>query len=150
MIINTIGFTRKSAEQFFDLLKLNKVTLLLDTRLNNVSQLAGFAKGKDLQYFCKVVLGIEYIHDVRFAPSEKILNDYRDKKISWDQYELEYINLLNSRDILGIVNAEYLGKLNGICILCSEELPQKCHRRVLADFLKENIQDFDVKINHLF
>lgn len=150
MIINTIGFTRKSAEQFFNLLKWNKVTLVLDTRLNNVSQLAGFAKGKDLQYFCKAILDIEYIHDVRFAPSEKILNDYRDKIINWDQYELEYVNLLIKRDVMRIIRSEYLEKLDGICILCSEEMPQKCHRRVFADFLKKNILDHDVKINHLF
>ena len=97
--IYTIGFTQKSAEKFFGLLKENNIKTLLDVRLNNASQLAGFAKGRDLGYFLKEILGATYIHDLEFAPTKDILNNYKKKIITWDDYEKQYNMLLDKRII---------------------------------------------------
>ncbi|TXT19366.1 MAG: hypothetical protein FD133_364 [Erysipelotrichaceae bacterium] len=150
MKIYTIGFTKKSAETFFTLLKSNDVKLLLDTRLNNISQLAGFAKGKDLEYFCREIAGIDYIHDLRFAPNDEILKLYREKEISWKGYEERFIQLMKDRGSRALVQSEYLGKLSQICIMCSEELPDKCHRRLVAEYIQECFPELEIEIVHLY
>jgi uncharacterized protein (DUF488 family) len=140
----TIGFTGKSAEKFFNLLKTSDVKKIVDTRINNVSQLSGFAKGADLKFFAKEIGNISYEHNVDFAPTKELLSRYRNKKISWQEYEVEYLNLLDMRKIVQKIDIE---KLHENCLLCSEHTPEKCHRRLLAEYLK-NVKS-NVEIIHL-
>jgi uncharacterized protein (DUF488 family) len=137
----TIGFTNKSAEQFFDLLKNNQVEGLVDTRINNVSQLSGFAKGNDLKFFAKQIGKINYTHTLDFAPTKDLLSDYRAKKITWADYEIAYLNLLDSRKIKQKVDVE---SLHQHCLLCSEHTPEKCHRRLLAEYFQVVRQDIEI------
>lgn len=140
----TIGFTNKSASQFFGLLDDNNVSSIVDTRINNVSQLSGFAKGQDLAFFARKIGNIDYKHVLDFAPTKDLLSDYRNKKISWDQYEIEYLNLLDIRKISQKIDIE---SLHQNCLLCSEHSPEKCHRRLLAEYFQKTRND--VKIVHL-
>ncbi|MBD0286289.1 MAG: DUF488 domain-containing protein [Flavisolibacter sp.] len=140
----TIGFTGKSAEQFFTLLKGAAVRKIVDTRINNVSQLAGFAKGSDLQFFAREIGNMGYEHNIDFAPTKELLARYRNKKLSWEEYEVEYLNLLDMRKVAQKTDIE---KLHEHCLLCSEHTPEKCHRRLLAEYLKQVKND--VEIIHL-
>ena len=140
----TIGFAGKSAESFFNLLRNAGVNKIVDTRINNVSQLAGFAKGNDLKFFAKEIGDMSYEHNVDFAPTKELLSKYRDKKISWQEYEIEYLNLLDMRHVAQRTEIE---KLHENCLLCSEHTPEKCHRRLLAEYLKQVKND--VEIIHL-
>lgn len=140
----TIGFTKKSAEKFFNLLISNGVNRIADIRLNNISQLAGFAKADDLKYFAKTIANIDYIHIPEFAPSEGLLSGYRKKQFSWDEYEEAYRKLIISRNARNLFEPEEL-HLNAL--LCSEHTPDKCHRRVLAEYFKSVWKD--VEIIHL-
>ncbi len=140
----TIGFTGKPAEKFFNLLRNAGVNKVVDTRINNVSQLAGFAKGSDLKFFVKEIGNMSYEHNVDFAPTKELLSKYRDKKMSWQEYETAYLNLLDMRRVAQKTEIE---KLHGNCLLCSEHTPEKCHRRLLAEYLK-HVKN-DVEIIHL-
>jgi uncharacterized protein (DUF488 family) len=140
----TIGFTGKSAEKFFNLLKEAAVLNLVDTRINNVSQLAGFAKGSDLKFFAKEIVNINYEHNIDFAPTKELLSRYRRKEIAWKDYEIEYLNLLDTRKIAQKIDIE---KLHESCLLCSEHMPEKCHRRLLAEYFRQVRND--VEIIHL-
>ncbi|HYG15410.1 MAG TPA: DUF488 domain-containing protein [Bacteroidia bacterium] len=140
----TIGFTEKPAEKFFTLLKKAGVKEIVDTRINNVSQLAGFAKASDLKYFAKQIADISYSHNLDFAPTKELLGKYRDKKISWEEYEKAYLNLLDMRKIAAEINID---KLHNNCLLCSEHTPERCHRRLLAEYLARVKND--IKIVHL-
>lgn len=137
----TIGFTGKSAETFFSLLRNAGVKKIIDTRLNNVSQLAGFAKGGDLEFFAREIGGVSYEHNLDFAPTKEMLSKYRDKKMSWQEYEIEYLNLLDTRHVAQRTEIE---KLHENCLLCSEHTPEKCHRRLLAEYLKRVKSDVDI------
>lgn len=143
MKIFTIGFTQKSAREFFNKIKENKIALLLDIRLNNVSQLAGFAKGKDLEYFLKEICHCEYAHDEVFAPTKILLDNYRTKKVSWIEYEKVFTEILKTRPIIERFNKIY-GKFNNICLLCTEPTPEQCHRRLVAEYLKEHIENIEI------
>jgi uncharacterized protein (DUF488 family) len=140
----TIGFTGKPAESFFDLLNKSEINKIIDTRINNVSQLSGFAKGADLKFFANKIGGMSYEHNIDLAPTKDLLSNYRDKKITWSQYEIEYLNLLDIRKIGKKIEIE---KLHKNCLLCSEHTPEKCHRRLLAEYLK--VINTDVEIIHL-
>ncbi len=140
----TIGFAGKPAEKFFSLLKNSGVKKIVDTRVNNVSQLAGFAKGTDLKFFAKQIAGIAYEHNVDLAPTKELLARYRNKELDWKQYEVEYLNLLDIRKIAQKIEIE---KLHENCLLCSEHAPEKCHRRLLAEYLKH--VNNEVEIIHL-
>lgn len=140
----TIGFTQKTAEQFFESLEQSGVKRIIDTRLNNVSQLAGFAKRKDLEYFLKKICNIEYIHQTDLAPTQDILDDYKKKKGDWETYEQKFIELIEKRKIEQQLSPEIL---NGSCLLCSEAKPHHCHRRLVAEYL--NRQWGNIKICHL-
>ena len=130
----TIGFTKKNAEEFFGLLKSNSVNSIVDTRIHNTSQLAGFAKSDDLTFFAKEIGGMSYNHDADLAPTKDLLSKYWKKEISWEEYEIEYLNLLDIRKISQKVQIEDLHKS---CLLCSEHSPEFCHRRLLAEYLKK-------------
>lgn len=142
----TIGFTKKSAEKFFALLMNANVAKLVDIRINNTSQLAGFAKGSDLAYFTKTICNIGYEHIVDFAPTKELLSDYQNKNIDWTQYEIIFNNLLEKRKILSKYRID---DLDGACFLCTEDTPEHCHRRLLAEYLKRNYPEKEIRIVHL-
>ena len=146
MKVYTIGFTQKNAKKFFNLLRDNNVKTVVDIRLNNTSQLAAFAKGEDLKFFLTEFCGIEYIHDTTFAPTETLLKDYKSKKVSWLDYENEFARIMKGRNIKAYIAKNYSGK-DSICLLCSEALPNQCHRRLVAEIFKETLDG--VKIIHL-
>jgi len=131
MNLYTIGFTQKSAQQFFKLIRDNGIELLLDIRLNNSSQLAGFSKGADLAFFLKEICNCDYIHALEYAPTERILNAYKKKEINWETYASEYITLINSRDVIEEFDTRF-SRYNSICLLCSEPTHDQCHRGILA------------------
>lgn len=140
----TIGFTGKSARQFFKLLQEADVATLTDTRINNTSQLSGFAKGNDLAFFAKAIGNMRYEHVLEFAPTKELLARYRAQKISWQEYETEYLNLLDLRKTASKVDVE---SLHRHCLLCSEHGPEQCHRRLLAEYFQQKHRD--VEIVHL-
>jgi len=140
----TIGFTNKSAQKFFELLKKNEVAKIIDTRINNTSQLSGFAKGSDLAYFAKAIGNMDYLHKIDFAPTKELLEKYRKGIITWEAYEPEYLNLLDIRKVGNKINVE---ELHQNCLLCSEHTPEKCHRRLLAEYIKARFNN--VEIIHL-
>ncbi|WP_303318605.1 DUF488 domain-containing protein [Flavivirga abyssicola] len=140
----TIGFTKKNAEKFFDLLKSNEVNKIVDTRINNTSQLSGFAKGNDLKFFAKELNDINYQHNLDFAPTKELLSKYRKGDITWEKYEQEYLDLLDFRKISKKTDIKNLHKN---CLLCSEHTAEKCHRRLLAEYFQE--VNNDVEIIHL-
>ncbi len=143
MKIYTIGFTQKSAKEFFEKIGKNNVELLIDIRLNNVSQLAGFAKGKDLEYFLKQICNCEYVHDALFAPTKELLDDYRAKKTSWEKYEEIFSNIINERNLAKRFKELYM-KNENVCLLCTEPTAQQCHRRLVAEYLKNNIENVEI------
>lgn len=136
MKVLTIGFTKKSAEAFFTSLRTAGVRRLLDVRLKNVSQLAGFAKKDDLKYFAEAICGIEYVHVPELAPTPEILNPYKKAKKhgDWPLYERQFLDLMRSRRIEETLSPSLL---DGGCLLCSEEKPHHCHRRLVAEYLQE-------------
>lgn len=144
MRIFTIGFTKSSAESFFGRLTKAGAKKLVDVRLNNVSQLAGFAKRDDLRYFLDAICGIEYSHRVELAPTAEMLDSYKKLKSQWDEYEKRFIDLIASRRIEESVPREALADS---CLLCSEDKAHHCHRRLVAEYLQSRWGD--VEIVHL-
>lgn len=144
MKIFTIGFTKKSADNFFTSLKSARVKRLVDVRLHNVSQLAGFTKKDDLRYFTNAICKIDYVHLPEFAPTQEILDSARKTtKQNWDAYERQFLDLMRSRHVER-TSREFL---DGACLLCSEEKPDHCHRRLVAEYLQKHWRD--VEIEHL-
>ncbi|EBJ0363563.1 DUF488 domain-containing protein, partial [Escherichia coli] len=137
---------KKTAEHFFNALKKNGVIRIIDTRLNNYSQLSGFAKAKDLEFFLKKICDIDYVYRSELAPTKKILDDYKDKKITWEQYSIEYLSLMEQRLISSKLSS--IDVDNG-CLLCSEDKPHHCHRRLLAEYLKQQWSNQKTNINHI-
>jgi uncharacterized protein (DUF488 family) len=141
--IYTIGFTKHSAEEFFGILQRNQVKRVIDIRINKTSQLGGFAKVPDLPYFLQAVGGIEYQAIESLAPSKELLSQYRDKSIQWDEFQSRYLSLLESREVLDSLNPT---EFDSSCLLCSENTPEKCHRRLLGEVLASR---WGVEIVHL-
>lgn len=149
MIIYTIGFTKKTAEVFFELIKTNDIQSLIDVRLNNKSQLAGFAKGKDLDYFLKEICGVQYYYEEEFAPTKDLLDRWHKKSVSWNDYTKEYGETLRRRRAEWTYEVRYKDAGN-VCLLCSEPTTENCHRRLLAEYLKENCSICkDAEVVHL-
>lgn len=142
--INTIGFTKKTAEEFFGLIRESGAKRVVDVRLNNVSQLAGFAKKKDLQFFLKEMLDVDYVHLPELAPTQDILDAYKKHKGDWGVYEPAFLELMRKREIEKRIDPEMMA---GGCLLCSEDKPHHCHRRLVAEYLQEKWGD--VNIDHL-
>jgi uncharacterized protein (DUF488 family) len=140
----TIGFTKKSAEHFFSLIREVGVKCLLDVRLSNSSQLAGFAKKDDLAFFMREICHANYVHLPQFAPTQDILDAFKKEKGDWETYEMAFNKLLVSRRVEETVNKELL---DGGCLLCSEDRPEKCHRRLTAEYLQKYFPD--MRIVHL-
>ena len=139
----TIGFTKTTAEHFFGRLKEAKTKKLVDVRLNNASQLAGFAKRDDLKYFAKSLCNMDYIHELNFAPTKPMFDDYKKNKINWSNYESQYLDLMAKRE----VERFNPNDLDGCCLLCSEDTPHFCHRRLLAEYFDQKWGN--VEIIHL-
>ena len=133
MAIYTAGFAEWTAERFFGELKAHSVSHLVDVRLNNVSQLAGFAKKKDLEFFLKTICGAEYMHEPILAPTSVLLKEYRSKKITWDEYGQFFLELLKERKVESVLSQDLLR--GAPVILCSEHNPDFCHRRLALDYL---------------
>lgn len=141
----TIGFTQKPAERFFNLLKKNGVKKLVDVRCHSNSQLAGFAKSNHLGFFCKELLGISFEVVTDFAPSEQLMKQWRDRKVTYNEYRSKYISELEANDVLARYDAK---QFDGACFLCSEASAEPCHRKILCEYLRDNC-DETVVINHI-
>jgi len=128
----TIGFTRKPAEAFFGRLQRVGVKRVIDIRLNNVSQLSGFAKRDDLRYFLKAIGGIDYIHLPELAPTQEIMDNLKKKKGDWSAYEKVFRSLLSQRKPEETLSRDLF---DNACLLCSEDKPDHCHRRLVAEHL---------------
>jgi len=144
MKIFTIGFTKKSAETFFARLKDAGVRRLVDIRLHNVSQLAGFTKRDDLRFFTRAICNIDYVHVPDLAPTADILDAYKKRKGDWSLYERQFLDLMKARRVEEKISPELL---DGGCLLCSEEKPHHCHRRLVAEYLKAHWSH--VEIEHI-
>lgn len=142
--IYTIGFTQTSAESFFGKLIKAGVKKVVDARLNNSSQLAGFAKKDDLRYFLKALGKINYIHMPVLAPSEYMFTEFKKNKGDWQTFEKKFLALMAARRIDHVVSP---GELDQACLLCSEHLPEHCHRRLVAEYMKKKWGN--VEIVHL-
>ena len=132
--VSTIGFTKTTAEGFFERLLKSGVKRVVDVRLHNTSQLAGFAKSDDLAYFLKKIGGIEYAHQPLLAPTDAMLKAYKKEKGDWDAYEARFMALMAQRQIENRLRPEML---EGTCLLCSEATPHHCHRRLVCEYLND-------------
>ncbi len=141
--IFTIGFTRMTAEEFFTTLEDNGVKKVIDVRLFNKSQLLGFSKYPDIEYFLRKILDVEYFHDRKFAPSEMLLDSYKKKYIDWEGYEEAFAALMNVRDIDVYIADNYANEEN-YCLLCTEVSPDNCHRRLVAEKIREVLEDIEI------
>jgi uncharacterized protein (DUF488 family) len=133
MELCTIGFTKKSAEEFFGALRRAKIERLIDVRLNNVSQLAGFTKKNDLAFFVREIAGADYVHELRLAPRDEDLVAYRAGKFTWADYERSYAALLRERKVEETIPRELFAVRS--VLLCSEATAEHCHRRLAAEYL---------------
>lgn len=141
--IYTIGFTKKTAEQFFFILNENKIDIVVDVRLNNSSQLAGFSKYPDIEFFLNKLCLIKYKHDLHFAPNESTLTRYKKKQIDWERYEIEFAETMKKRNIIEYIKTNYSSDAS-ICLLCSESTAEKCHRRLVADYFKTIFEESQI------
>jgi uncharacterized protein (DUF488 family) len=148
ILLCTIGFAGKTAEEFFLLLEQARVDKLIDVRLNRGGQLSGFAKHPDLEYFLEKLASIDYSHEPQFAPTSELLGAYRDNK-DWAAYETGFLALMQKRGIPQAFDASAWPQRS--TLLCSEPGPEKCHRRLVADLLATHwrAQDHNVEIRHL-
>ena len=140
--LHTIGFTKKTAAEFFELLRKSGTRRIVDVRLNNVSQLAGFSKRDDLKYFLEEIVGIDYIHEPLLAPTADILDAYKKHNGDWNIYEPAFLDLMRKREIEKRLDPV---TIQGGCLLCSEDKPHHCHRRLVAEYLKVHWGDFEVR-----
>ncbi|MCW8880409.1 MAG: DUF488 domain-containing protein [Kangiellaceae bacterium] len=145
MKVYSIGFTKKKAEQFFNFLRGEEINRLIDVRLNNISQLAGFAKRDDLVFFLKELCEIDYVHLPDLAPTKDILDAYKKGNMQWIEYEDKFLNLMAKRNIERIEKSIVQ---NG-CLLCSEHEPHHCHRRLVIDYLNDS-WDANFTVKHLY
>lgn len=141
MKVFTIGFTQKPARRFFELLKTSGARRVVDVRLNNVSQLAGFAKKDDLAYFLSEICGLDYVHLPELAPTQEMLDEYKKHKGDWGTYERQFLALMRTRRIEATVPRDLIE--HG-CLLCSEDKPHHCHRRLVAEYLRQHWGDVDI------
>ncbi len=141
MRLFAIGFTKKSAESFFETLRKSGARRVVDVRLNNVSQLAGFAKKQDLAYFLDRICGMEYVHEPLLAPTQAMLDEYKKQRGRWQAFEQRFLELMKERRIEERVSRELLADA---CLLCSEDKPDHCHRRLVAEYLRRHWGDVDI------
>jgi uncharacterized protein (DUF488 family) len=137
--IYTIGFTQTTAEHFFSRLRAAGIRRLLDVRLNNTSQLAGFAKAADLPFFLRELLGVSYEHDPRLAPTQELLDDYKKRKGDWATYERSFMTLMSERKIESVLSPAEFEVPSAL--LCSEAAAENCHRRLVCEYLADHWSD---------
>lgn len=142
---STIGFTKSTAEDFFGRLLKEGVRKVIDVRLHNTSQLAGFAKANDLQYLLKAIGDIGYVHEPLLAPTKEMLDDYKKKRGSWEEYEKRFLDLMSHRHIEQRLSPHLF---EAACLLCSEAKPHHCHRRLICEYLN-NKWDGSLTVKHL-
>ena len=142
MNVFTIGFTKKTAEQFFTRLRQPGLVRVVDVRLNNVSQLAGFAKKDDLRFFLREICGIDYVHLPDLAPTQNMLDAYKKNGGDWPTYERQFLELMTKRRV---EETTYRDMIDGGCLLCSEATPEHCHRRLVAEYLREKWGGLEIK-----
>jgi len=128
----TIGYAGKDAHQFFSILKQAGIRKVIDVRLYNTSQLAGFTKKQDMEYFLQAIVGSEYIHMPIMAPTKQLLNDYKKGLIGWPQHETQFKSIIAQRQIDKHIIPQ---DMDMICFLCSEATADNCHRRLVAEYL---------------
>jgi uncharacterized protein (DUF488 family) len=145
MEIYSIGFTQKSAGEFFGTLKARGIERLLDVRLNNTSQLAAFAKQADLAYFLKEICGAAYEHEPLLAPTQEMLDSYKKQKGGWDAYEEAFLALMHARNIESTLDKASFARKT--VLLCSEPTAEHCHRRLVLEYLQNRWEG--VEIHHL-
>jgi uncharacterized protein (DUF488 family) len=138
----TVGFTKKSAAQFFEKLRAAGVKRVVDVRLNKVSQLAGFSKRDDLKYFLKEILDVGYVEAPLLAPTQPLLDAYKKSKGRWEDYERDFLRLMEERRIEDKIDRSLLA--DG-CLLCSEDTPHHCHRRLVVDYLQKHWGNLTIK-----
>lgn len=143
--VSTIGFTKSSAEHFFDRLLKAGIKKVVDVRLHNTSQLSGFAKADDLAYFLRKIGGIDYVHEPLLAPTDPMLKAYKKEKGDWRAYEQRCLSLMTEREIEKRFKPEMF---DGACLLCSEDKPHHCHRRLVCEYLNEK-WDGALDVHHL-
>lgn len=141
MKLYTIGFTKTTAESFFTRLANAGVKKVIDVRLNNISQLAGFAKKDDLRYFLKAICGIGYEHRPELAPTQDMLDEYKKHRGDWARYEERFLELMAQRRIEEAVPRSTVDEA---CLLCSEDKPHHCHRRLVAEYWKKKWGDLEI------
>jgi uncharacterized protein (DUF488 family) len=142
--VSTIGFTKTTAEGFFERLLNAGVKKLVDVRLHNTSQLSGFAKAEDLAYFLKKIGDIQYVHQPLLAPTDTMLRVYKKEKGDWRAYEERFFELMSERQIERRFQPEMF---DGACLLCSEATPHHCHRRLVCEYLNEK-WDAALEVHH--
>ena len=145
MEVYTIGFARKSAEEFFGLLRKAGIRRLIDIRLNNSSQLAGFTKCGDLPFFLRKLCGADYRHEPLLAPTAELLSHYKKRVVGWDEYEQQFLALLKERRVAKRLERTLFE--TPAVLLCSEPTAKRCHRRLVAEYLQRAWGD--VSIVHL-
>ena len=143
MEVYSIGFTKKTAEEFFGLLKQAKIRRVVDVRLNNVSQLAAFAKREDLKYFLREICGAEYVHEPLLAPTQEMLDAYKKKKGSWEAYEQAFLQLMKERAIENRLPQSLFAE--PAALLCSEETAEHCHRRLVLEYLRAKWSNIEIR-----
>ncbi len=141
----TIGFTKTTAKDFFGRIRRAGATVVLDVRLNNTSQLSGFAKSEDLSFFLKEISGVAYRHMPILAPEGDKLTDYRKGGLSWQQYQAYFLDLMRRRKIQDVLSPQMF---EGACLLCSEDTPHQCHRRLVCEYLNSH-WDNKLRVKHL-
>lgn len=146
MEIYSIGFTKKSAREFFNLLRQAGIRRLIDVRLNNVSQLAGFAKRDDLEFFLRELCDADYVHEPLLAPTQELLDRYKKQRRGWAEYERDFLGLMRERRVEERVDRALLDKA---VLLCSEHMPDQCHRRLVLEYLQTVWSDEHVSVVHL-
>lgn len=139
MEIYTIGFTKKSAAEFFETLKRAGIRRLIDIRLKNSAQLAGFTKRDDLAYFLREICGADYRHEPLLAPTEEMLERYRKRHATWDEYERQFLRLMEQRRIDEALDPALFAIPT--VLLCSEPTAERCHRRLVVEFLRARWKD---------
>ena len=140
--LRTIGHTKKSLDRFINLLRNAGVDLVIDVRLKNTSQLAGFSKRDDMAFLLREGFGIEYVHLPELAPTKEMLDDYSTTK-DWEMYEAKFRELIVERDMTHLI-LDHASDYDTPCLLCSEDDPTKCHRRLLAEALAASLPDLEV------
>ncbi|MFH2060466.1 MAG: DUF488 domain-containing protein [Pseudomonadota bacterium] len=137
----TIGYTQKTAEEFFGLLKANEIQQLFDIRLYNNTQLAGFTKQDSLEYFLWELLKIGYRCFPLMAPSKELFDDSKKNGLPWKDYELRFNRLIRDRAIEHMIE-EY--QIDHTCLLCCEPEATNCHRRLVAEYLQKHFDDIEI------